>query len=376
MVSEADSDSEASGPTTANERGRTTRGGRRGRGGGYGSWRGQRGRGRPRGRGGLGRGNKGVKRGTRKPLQPSEEFKELHSQATLAFLDQRYSEAEDLAKQAIQLNPEIFTAYSLLSEIHMAQNDKARAMKALFSGAHTRPNDTDLWYKVGKLVIETAGDNRSSAIRDAIYCYARVLEVNRLHVEARFARAALHREAGNSRRACLDYLRLIKQLPHDTGVLRHLAETYIDLGQSEPAIEQYDTSIAHYRSLNRDIIGAFTWSDLNIYAELFMNSNVSAQDVSTQFVGALSKVKSVSRWLLRRGEETFWDNYNEDDREFDAADEPRRIEVPEYSPDKHDLADYGEGLPLEIRVKLGLFRLNLGDDYIDEAMVGGVPTPK
>lgn len=349
------------------ERGRTTRGSRRGRGAAYGSWRGQRGRGRPRGRGGLGRGNKGVKRGIRKPLEPSEAFKEVHSQATVAFVDQRYSDAEDMAKQAIQLNPEIFTAYSLLSEIHMARNDKARAMTALFNGAHTRPNDTDLWCKVAQLIMEVAGDgeSRSSAIQDAIYCYNRVLDSNRLHFEARFERAALHREAGSSRRAVLDYTRLLRQAPHDNGVLRHLAETYIDLGECEPAIAQYDSSIAHYRALDQDIVGAFTWSDLNIYAELFMNS-ADATELTT----ALSKVKSVSRWLLRRGDECFWDKYNADDREFDAADEPRRTEVPEYSTGNYDLTTYGEGLPLEIRVKLGLLRLNLGDDHLDEAMVG------
>lgn len=282
----------------------------------------------------------------------------------MAFLDQRYSVAEDLAKQAIQLNPEIFTAYSLLSEIHMARNDKARAMTALFNGAHTRPNDTELWYKVGKLIMEVAGDKRSSALQDAIYCYNRVLDSFRLHVEARFERASLHREAGNSRRASLDYIRLLKQLPHDTGVLRRLAETYIDLGQSAPAIEQYDISIAHFQSLDQGTIGRFTWSDLNIYAELFMNSTTS-----TEFNTALSKVKSASRWLLHRRDEYFWDKYNEDDREFDAADEPRRTEVPEYDPGRYDIATYGEGLPLEIRVKLGLFRFNLGDDQVGEAMV-------
>lgn len=285
----------------------------------------------------------------------------------MAFVDRRYSDAEDLAKQAIQLNPEIFTSYSLLSEIHVARNDKARAMTALFNGAHTRPNDTDVWCKVAKLIMEVAGDgdNRRSAIQDAIYCYNRVLDTNRLHFEARFERAGLHREAGSSRRAALDYSRLIKQAPHDNGVLRHLAETYIDLGECGPAIARYETSIAHYRPLDQDTAGAFNWSDLNIYAELFMSSTDPAE-----FITALSKVKSVSRWLLRRGDEHFWDNYNEDDREFDAADELRRAQVPEYIPGSYDLTTYGEGLPLEIRMKLGLFRLNLGDDHLDEAMVG------
>jgi general transcription factor 3C polypeptide 3 (transcription factor C subunit 4) len=328
-------------------------------------FRARRGRGRGQGGGrGRGRGGKGMKKGIRKPLEPSFEFKQLHSQATTAFLEQNYAAAEDFAKQAIQLNPEIFSIYSLLSEVHMARGDKNRAMHALFNGAHTRPRDTVLWCKVAKMIIEVAGDERQTGIPDAIYCYNRVIGAESSHVEARYERAALHREMGSKKSAAHDYIRLLRYLPHDTAVLRHLAEVFIDLGESTRSIEYYDKSIAHYQSLPPGTDMNFSWSDLNIYAELFMSSIETSM-----FTTALLKVKSACRWLLGRSEETFWDRYNDDDREFDMLDQPRREEIAEYVANTFAIDTYGEGLPLELRVKLGLFRLRLGEEHFDEAMV-------
>ena len=300
----------------------------------------------------------------RKPVEPSPEFKSLHSQATLAFIKEDYDAAEELAKQAIQCNPEIFTAYSLLSEVHMARGDRSRATHALFNGAHTRPRDTALWTKVAKLIMEIAGDDRASAYPDAIYCYNRVIGSDSSHIEARYDRAALHREFGNERRAAYDYVRLLRLLPHDTTVLRNLAEVYIEIGEGARAIDYYDASITHFQSLQQSNITAFTWSDLNIYAELFMYS-AEGEEIAK----GILKVKNVCRWLLNRGENHFWDRYTHDDREFDATDDPRRVLVPEFNRDQHDLSSYGDGLPLELRIRLGLLRLELGEDHFEEAVV-------
>ena len=246
----------------------------------------------------------------------------------------------------------------------MARGDRSRATHALFNGAHTRPRDTVLWSKVAKLIMEIAGDDRASAYLDAIYCYNRVIGSDSSHVEARYERAALHREFGNERRAAYDYVRLLRLLPHDTTVLRNLAEVYIEIGEGARAMAYYEASIAHFQSLQQYNVTAFTWSDLNIYAELFMYSTDSEE-----IAEGISKVKKVCRWLLNRGEDHFWDHYTHDDREFDAADEPRRLLAPEFDRDKHDLSSYGYGLPLEIRIRLGLLRLELGEDHFEEAVV-------
>lgn len=74
------------------------------------------------------RGGKGIKRGPRKPLEPGPEFKMLHSDATEAFIDGDYDRAMDRVMRAIQNNPEMFPAHSLLSEIFLAQGQKDKAL--------------------------------------------------------------------------------------------------------------------------------------------------------------------------------------------------------------------------------------------------------
>ena len=366
IMSEADSGSDASSPGVRAGRLRGIRGlqgnnTHHNAGIGASNTRGRGKRGRPKGHG---RGGKGIKRGIRRTLEPSTTFKNLHSQATMAFIHQDYSTAEEFAKQAIQENPEIFAAYSLLAEIHMARNDKSRAMQALFNGAHTRAADPEIWRKVAKLIMEVAGNDRRSGIPNAIYCYNQIIQVVRGDVEARLERAALHCEAGSTKRAIYDYVRSLRELPHNTGILRHLAELFIEDGRLGEAVDYYDKAISHYQSLQVNALPVFTWSDVNIYAELLKHfTNPAAIRVG------LAKVKHVCRWLLGRKDENFWDEYTSDDREFDARDETRRSQAQEFVAGRYPIGTYGEDLPLELRIKLGFFRLNLGNEELEEALV-------
>jgi general transcription factor 3C polypeptide 3 (transcription factor C subunit 4) len=68
-----------------------------------------------------------------------------------------------------------------------------------------------------------------------------------------------------------------------------------------------------------------------------------------------------------RKDETYWDDV-EDDREFDIDDYPRQAADPGLSGDSVHTINQ-EALPLEIRVKLGLFRLQLHPPDLKEAMV-------
>lgn len=64
-----------------------------------------------------------------------------------------------------------------------------------------------------------------------------------------------------------------------------------------------------------------------------------------------------------------WEGIFDDDREWDADHFPRRIKTTGFDPDRYPLDSYGQGLPMELRIKLGVFRLKLGDRYFDEALV-------
>lgn len=315
-------------------------------------------RGRPRG---LGRGGRGIKRGIRNPIEPTPEFKALHSQATMAFIDHDYEQAEYFTLQALTLNPEMYPAHSLLSEIHLARGEKEKAILAAWNGAHTKPRDTQMWSRIARLILERDGQDRESTLRDAIYCYTRIISVESTNVEARFQRAALNQELGYKGKVASEYEQLLKQLPHDTSVLRHLAEIYIETDDAQRALTHYETSIGYLQKTEPDDPASFTWSDVNIVGELY--------GFQQRYDDGISKLKSLSRWLLGRRNELFWETFENDDREWDGEDEPRRVEVPHYRPGAFDIVSYGSGLPLEIRIRLGIFRLRSKQRNPGEAMV-------
>ncbi|KAL4898256.1 hypothetical protein BDV59DRAFT_166523 [Aspergillus ambiguus] len=306
------------------------------------------------------RGGKGIKRGPRKPLEPSPEFKLLHSEATSAFIDGDYERAIDLVKRAIQINPEMFAAHSLLSEIFLAQGEKDKALTALFSGAHTRPRDPTVWAKVARMILERAGDDRQAALNDVIYCYSRVIDIDPRNYNARYQRAAVYRELGHNGRAATEYERILNDVPHDTRALRHLAEVYIDLDKVSRAVDRWAESIEYYLSLDPEEAPNFSWSDVNIYAELYTYLG--------QHEKGLNVLKQLARWLLGRKDDTIWETFDKDDREWDADDSPRRIKLDGYIPGQWPRDSYGLGLPLELRIKLGLYRLRMGYEHKDEAL--------
>lgn len=307
-----------------------------------------------RGRGGrrAARGAPGVKRGPRKPLEPNLEFKALHSQATMAFIAHDYDEAEYLALQAINQNPEMFAAHSLLSEIYLACGDTDKATAALFNGAHTRPGDTQVWLRVAEQLIERDTEDKISLIPDAIYCLTRVLNIQPKNVEIRYQRASLNRKLGYLGRAANEYEQMLKYLPHDRRVLRNLAAVYVELGDAERALQRYEESIAYYQSQQLNNVTCFSWSDVNVCTELW--------GFDEQYQVGIKRLKSLSRWLLGRGQDLIWENFDTDDREWDLKDEPRRIQVDGFVSGLYEHSSYGNGLPLELRIKLGVYRLKLG----------------
>lgn len=288
----------------------------------------------------------------------------FHSGATEAFIDGDYDRATEMVMQAIQLNPEMFTAHSLLSEIFLAKGQKDKALTALWNGAHTRPKDPSVWLKVARLLLERAGDDRKSALNDVIYCYSRVIDINPKNFNVRYQRAAVYRELGYNGRAVAEYERILKDQPNSPRALRHLAEVFIDLDDVQRAIDHWSESIEYFTSRDPQTVRDFSWSDANIYAELF------------GYVGhhkeGLNAVKSVARWLLGRKDDDFWDNFQDDDREWDPEDSPRRIKTDGFIPGQWPRDSYGLGLPLELRIRMGLFRLKMGEKHHSEALVSGV----
>ncbi|KAL9030329.1 MAG: hypothetical protein Q9196_001541 [Gyalolechia fulgens] len=305
------------------------------------------------------RSQKGIKRGPRRPLEPSYEFKSVHTLATAAFIDADYETAEQLTLQAILLNPEMYAAHSLLSEIHSARGDHGKALTALFNGAHTRPRDIEGWETIAHMLLARQ-DEENPAITDALYCYSRIIQVDPQNVNARHQRAALNCRLGYMGRAATEYEQLLKILPHDLTILRSLAELYTETDNAHRAMEHYGTSIKFYQAKEPKEAKTFAWSDVNIYVELFADQQ--------RYLDGISAIKSLSRWLLGRRGDTVWENFQEDDREWDMDHYPRRVQVEGFKAGCHADICYGKGMPLELHVKLGTYRLKSDGRQIEEAM--------
>ncbi|KAH9879988.1 hypothetical protein J1614_002013 [Plenodomus biglobosus] len=345
-----------------------------------------RGRGRPsgRGRGGhLGststRGRRGGKRGRtagprgpRRVADPGQEFKELQRQANERFIAKDYEAALGYAQKAIQLNPEIFDAYNIASEIYAAMGEEESSIAALIAGAPTK-RDAGLWQfiieRINKLDPEQYPDYSETAKTSAVLaCLNQIILLND-NYEARSHKLEIEARLGHASRCMVLGLKMLKTRKEqgedpDVEVLKIMAM----MGTSSPRqtrmhldklLASFEEAIKIFTDISRDATdNDLDWEMINIYLDLL--------DRKGDYSKGIKQLRRLARWKQGRREETYWDD-EKDDREFDIEDEPRRVAVPQFQRKSQD-AKYGQTLPLEIRVKLGLFRLRQSSDDFAEAM--------
>lgn len=316
----------------------------------------KRGRGRPGGRG------KGVPRGPRRAAEPTGDIKFRMGQASQAFIEERYDDAKNIVFEVIRINAETYEAWTLLASIWKELGELDNTVKTLMYAAHLRPKEVSVWLNCARFILEETGEDRAKYLDSAKFCYVSAIRADpKNDLEARLGKAIVLRELGNSNAAISDYKLILKRQPHDTAILRLMAETYIDQDNASEAISLYKESIAFFQRVDDIENQVFSWSDVNIYVEL--------HGYLGQHFEAIKELRHLARWLLGRRDQEYWDIVTEDDREWDLED-TRRVQVPEFIANQFSPAQYGQGLPIELRIKLGLYRLRLG--YEDEAMVSNL----
>lgn len=276
-----------------------------------------------------------------------------------AYMSHEYDESLRLAQQAVQLNPEVFNAHNLISRCYALKGDEEKSLGALWAGAHLERNAA-LWWQIAERTQALGGRDRRAVLDQLTYCYAQMLRLDPDNWDARRARFDVNIEQGYSGKAINEGEKLLELQPFDNLVMEELAKLYLCSGRTADALKLYQDCIQHHIETGNTGVNAFTFSDLNVYLGLFEELD--------QHREAIHELKSVSRWLLGRQDEVFWDSYGEDDREWDNDDFPRRIEAPEFLQGSYPKETYGEGLPMELRVKLGVYRLRLDAEYLDEAL--------
>ncbi|AAS54035.2 AFR663Wp [Eremothecium gossypii ATCC 10895] len=326
------------------------------------------------------------------------EVAQLLSEANEAFVRNDIQVAEQLYNEVIKKDAKNFAAYKTLGDIYHLQGRYNDCCNSWFLAAHLNPSDWEFWKMVATLSSEL------KHIRQAVYCYSRAISMNPQEWECIYSRAMLYKDTGQLGRSLEGFQRLYKHSPYDSNILRELAVLYVEYGRVQDAIMLYmkvfennvarreaiiaaaenvvessedeasddegddyadevevedDEEAQYYPNVNLKKINKkyrcvlFDWSALNILAELFLKQSSENQGIKM--------IKTCARWIQHREQQSFWDDV-QDDSEFDDRrfKNSRYQSLPSYEKSKD------HNLPIDIRVRLGLLRLN--NKHIIEAM--------
>ncbi|KAL2024458.1 hypothetical protein VTK56DRAFT_8269 [Thermocarpiscus australiensis] len=319
----------------------------------------------PRKQGGPGRRPRRKATGPRKPAKLPPEIQFRMSLANDAFQQQKYDETIAHLSEIIRINSEVFNAWTLLSTVHETLGNREQAIWCRISAAHLTPRDVQQWISTAEYALECLedlddGPEKDEVLRRAYACYTQALETDRSNIVARTGRADVIMLQGNASKALQEYQKALSYRPWNIRTVRNIADVALDVKDprrsAEIARTAYRRLIDHLQASGTFDAeeGRFEWSDLRIYLEFFT--------ILEQWQEGAQELKEISRWLLGRRSESYWDQWVDDDREWDIHDD-RRIVVPSFEPARFPQDAYGLGLPVDLRAKLYVYRSKLGFEY-------------
>ncbi|KAK4457364.1 hypothetical protein QBC42DRAFT_279316 [Cladorrhinum samala] len=258
----------------------------------------------------------------------------------------------------------------MLSAVHDTMGNREKAVWCKISAAHLKPRDVGNWIHTAEYALEGVDEmeegtkERDEVLGRAYACYTQALETDRSNVQAREGRADVIMMQANSSKALREYQKVLDQKPWNIRTVRNIADVALDVKNQRKGA---DIAKGAYRRLVDHLMeegtyeaeeDRFDWSDLRIYVEFFSTLE--------QWKEGLRELKEIARWLLGRTEEKFWDEWEMDDREWDLGDD-RRTGVPGFMVGRFPHETYGQGMPVDLRAKMFVYRCKMGPDFDYEA---------
>ncbi|KAL2135438.1 hypothetical protein VTI74DRAFT_8540 [Chaetomium olivicolor] len=320
---------------------------------------------------GAGTGPKGKKKprkslGPRKAAKLPPDIQFRMSLANEAFQQKDYLKTVAHLSEIIRINSEVFNAWMLLSTVHETLGNREQAVWCRISAAHLTPRDVSQWIATAEYALECLEEledgtpEKDEMLGRAYACYTQALEVDRSNIVARTGRADVIMMQGNASKALAEYQKALAYKPWNIRTVRNIADVALDVKDRRKGA---DIAKGAYRRLLDHLQaegtyeaeeGRFEWSDLRIYLEFFTTLE--------QWQEGAQELKEISRWLLGRRAESYWDQWADDDREWDIDDD-RRVAVPGFEAARFPRESYGQGLPIDLRAKLYVFRSRMGFEY-------------
>ncbi|KAK3997714.1 transcription factor tau subunit sfc4 [Cladorrhinum sp. PSN332] len=310
--------------------------------------------------------------GPRQAVKPTPDILYRLSLAKEAFEREDYEATIVGLSEIIRHNSEIFQAWTMLSAVHEVMGNREKAVWCRISAAHLKPREVQQWINTAEYALigvedmEDGTPEKDQALIQAYACYTQALETDRSNITARTGRADVIMMQGQSSKALREYQKALEYKPWNIRTVRNIADVALDVKNQRRGAEiakgAYRRLIDHLMELGTVEAeeGDFEWSDLRIYLEFFSTLE--------QWKEGLFELKEISRWLLGRKEESYWDAWDTDDREWDADDQ-RRMAVPEYLSGRYPLDLYGQAMPVDLRAKMFVYRSKMGPEFDYEADV-------
>lgn len=286
-------------------------------------------------------------RSSNRDLDP--EVRHTLSQANEAFVRRDLQVSFSLYLDVIKKDPRNFSAYKTLGEICKLQGRLNECCNYWLLAANIHPWHTAFWASVAELSAELGH------IDQAIYCYTRAITAD-VSKSARYIlqRAVLYRDKKQYGRALEGFQRVHQIFPRDTAIVKNLASVYVEQKRLNDAINLYmrmlDYNINPGSLKHEQEYPEFGWAELNILLELYFLQHT--------WRVAVKVTKIAARWMQDRVGEAWWDD-NDDDAEFDVM---RRSDIVAALSDetlKKSATEKAFDLPIDIRFKLGILRLNM-----------------
>ncbi|KAG0231859.1 transcription factor TFIIIC subunit tfc4 [Actinomortierella wolfii] len=295
--------------------------------------------------------------GPRAPIL-APDIQALLGEANKAYTERNYNRAIEFYQQVIMKNKSVYQAWNTMGEIQKEMGNHDKALSLFLVAAHLRPKDGEKWKQLGMMSREFGYDQQ------ALYCFGKAVRADRTDVDALWDRSFMYAAVGNTEQAIQGFLRVLQLRPHNMGALEELVKLYGTLPPEsrnykenmQKALQLYEAAYNYYSSQEDPYSSGnlnpfemdeqeeevpFGYSALNMLSELYM--------MFDEYEKPIQCIKTWSLRLQHRSHQLWWDDYA-DDREFDASPEDEAFQA--------ELGDRRtHGLPVDLRVKLGLCRL-------------------
>ena len=266
--------------------------------------------------------------------------------------------------QAIGANPEVPHGHLLVARILEEQGRTRDAVYARTNAAAVQ-RKPETWVEVAERYLAFEGkDQDPNDTLSALNCYSQAVKLDMGNCDLREAKLRLYLELEDWPSARLECKGLVRLRPAELDYVRQYASLCNMTGRPDDR----ERALLAYETAFKIQVGALSpanpdeyWDHLNVFLDLLHRSNRPYDGVV--------ELKRLARWLLGRKEDIIWDAWNMDDREFDQ-DDVRRDQVWQFKKGlvTQDPSKYGDGLPLDIRVKMGMFRAQMGLMHQQEAL--------